>query len=164
MLPRSVAYRRQKSQGMLGSFRWGHDSPRRRGAAVRTGAYSGISVSRWRQATLLALFALLLIPINYRAGAAVPHGHALIQLIFEARSGIPVHHHGVDQMSGDHGSDVASSHAGAPPVQIFAASALLPMIVIALALQTLRPSILLTSDSRPAGRSVRPAHPPPRSA
>ncbi len=111
---------------------------------------------------MLALFALLLIPTSYRAGAAVPHGHALIQLIFEAQSGIPVHYHGVDQVHVGHGGDVASSQAGAPAIQVFASAGLMPIILIALAFQTLRTSIRFESDARKFGRPLTPDDPPPR--
>jgi hypothetical protein len=129
---------------------------------VRVGAYSGTSASRWRRATALALLILLLMPINYRAGAAVPHAHALIQLIFEAQSGVPVHHHGVNQLHGEHGGDVATSQSGAPAIQIFASTGLLPLVLVALLLQPLRPAIRPGSDAKRTGRSLAPGHPPPQ--
>lgn len=129
---------------------------------MRLGAHSRIAVRRWHEATALALLALLLLPINYRAGAATPHGHALIQLIHEARAGIPVHRHGADRPRDDHGGDVATSQTGAPAIQIVASSALLPLVLVALAIQTLRTPIRLVSDIRRAGRSLAPEHPPPQ--
>jgi hypothetical protein len=98
-------------------------------------------------------------PVNYRAGATIPHSHALIQLIHEARSGTPIHHH--DRGARDDG-DIATSHAGTPPIQIIAGSALLPLLLIAVSLRTLRSAIRLVSDPRPAGRALLPGHPPPR--
>ena len=120
----------------------------------------------WQLATVLALFAMLLMPVSYRAGSARPHGHALIQLIHEAQLGIPVHHHGVDEM-GPHqrAGDVATSHTGAPPIQVMASSAaLLPLILLALALRTLRSAIRQGSDTRPTELAVTPGHPPPEFA
>jgi hypothetical protein len=129
------------------------------------GAHSRIPRCRWRAATALALLALLLIPINYRAGASVPHGHALIQLVFETRWGIPVHRHGIDRIHEGHaGGDIASSGSGAPAVQIIAGSALLPLLLAALSLRPPRASIRLVSEARPASRSVIPGHPPPQAS
>jgi len=126
----------------------------------------GTNGTRWWQlATMLALFAMLLMPVSYRAGSTRPHGHALIQLIHEAQAGIPVHHHGVDEMDPHHqGGDVASALTGAPPILVIAASALLPMILLALALRTLRSTIRQGSDTRPAELAIAPGHPPPELA
>ena len=44
----------------------------------------------------IAIMALLLMPVDYRAGANSPHPHAMLQLIYEASHGIPLHHHAVD--------------------------------------------------------------------
>lgn len=129
---------------------------------MRVDAHSGVGVRWWHRATLLALFALFLLPIHYRAGAAMPHGHALLQLIFESRSGVPVHHHRIDRDAGDHGSDVANAQRGSPPIQVSATSALLPPILLAFALQALLSAIRMCSDPRLTGRSIRPEHPPPK--
>lgn len=132
---------------------------------MRVGAHSKLRASRWQWTTALPLFALLLIPVNYRAGASVPHGHALIQLVFEARRGIPVHHHGVDRLQDGHASgDIATSGEGAPAIQIIAGSALLPLLLAALALRPPRASIRRISDSKQTGLSLAPGHPPPEPA
>jgi hypothetical protein len=39
------------------------------------------------------VFLLLLMPIEYRAGADRPHPHASLQLVWEATHGAPRHHH-----------------------------------------------------------------------
>lgn len=124
--------------------------------------HNRIASPPWRLAAMLALFVLLLMPINYRAGAAYPHNHALVQLIFETRSGIPVHNHGVNQPRGDHAAGVATSQPGAPAIQIFTNAGLLPLVLIALALETLRISIRRESEARRTGRSCAPEHPPPQ--
>jgi hypothetical protein len=111
---------------------------------------------------MLALFVLLILPVNYRAGAAYPHNHALVQLIFETRSGIPVHSHGVDQPHADHATGVATSQSGAPSMQIFASAGLLPLVLIALALLTIRISIRRESEPKRTGCSCAPGHPPPQ--
>lgn len=46
-------------------------------------------------AIAIAAMAVLLTPVEYRAGADLPHPHAMIQLIYEASRGIPLHHHAV---------------------------------------------------------------------
>jgi hypothetical protein len=121
--------------------------------------------SWWAPATGLALLAVLLMPIQYRAGAAYPHGHALIQLIHESRAGIPVHQHGLTSGEPSHrGAGVATSQSGTTVIQITAASALLPLALIALAPRPQRCPIRRTSDAMPASRSLDPGHPPPRSS
>ena len=105
---------------------------------------------------------LLLLPVNYRAGAAYPHNHSLVQLLFETRSGIPVHNHSVDQPHDDHGAGVATSQHGAPAIQIFTSAGLLPLVLIALALETVRLSIRHESEAKRTGRSDAPGHPPPQ--
>jgi hypothetical protein len=129
---------------------------------LRGCAHNRIAAPPWRHATTLALLALLLMPVNYRAGAADPHSHALLQLLFETRSDIPIHDHGVDQVHDDHGPDVATSQAAAPAIQIFASAGLLPQVVLALALLTLRLSIRRESEAKRTGRSCAPGHPPPQ--
>jgi hypothetical protein len=132
------------------------------GATLRGCTHIRISAPPWRHATALALFVLLLLPVNYRAGAAYPHNHALVQLIFETRSGIPIHSHGVDRPHDNHGAGVATSQSGAPSIQIFANAGLLPLVLIALALLTIRISIRRESEPKRTGCSCAPGHPPPQ--
>lgn len=46
-------------------------------------------------AIAFAAIAVLMTPVEYRAGADLPHPHAMLQLIYEASRGIPLHHHAV---------------------------------------------------------------------
>lgn len=46
-------------------------------------------------AITVAAIAVFMTPVEYRAGASVPHPHAMLQLIYEASRGIPAHHHAV---------------------------------------------------------------------
>lgn len=116
----------------------------------------------WRQATAIALFAVLLLPVSYRAGATLPHAHALIQLIAEGRLGVPIHHHESDREHADRGGDATRSRADAPAIQVVAGFALLPLILISLALLTPRLPHRIGSDNKRTGRSPAPEHPPPQ--
>lgn len=41
----------------------------------------------------VAAVAIFMTPVEYRAGADFPHPHSMLQLIYEASRGIPMHHH-----------------------------------------------------------------------
>lgn len=144
-----------RGQGGFGPTPWG--------ARVPESTRSGIGRDRWRHATALALLAVLLMPITYRAGATVPHAHALLQLIHEAAAGVPAHHRELEEGDTHHPEgDAAASQSGAPPLQVVAVSALLPLVLIGLILQPPRGLPGRSSDRKRTGRAQRPGHPPPR--
>jgi hypothetical protein len=135
--------------------------------------HGNLAVPSWGWITAFALFALLLMPVDYRAGAVHSHPHALIQLIYEARLGLPVHQHAIQRSTDDHerhrdstaspaGPDIASSQSSAPSLQIISSTALLPTILLVLSLLVLRGSRPLRSVLTPAGFSPTPTPPPPR--
>jgi hypothetical protein len=53
--------------------------------------YRNIDVGRYLL-ILSTVVVLLLLPVEYRAGAQQPHPHAILQLIWEASQGTPSHH------------------------------------------------------------------------
>ena len=67
---------------------------------------------RWL-AIAIAAVALLLTPVEYRAGADYAHPHAMLQLIYEASQGVPLHHHAVnyDETDAPASQDAHSSMA-----------------------------------------------------
>lgn len=126
----------------------------------RTGAWS------WRRATVVAVLVLLLMPVSYRAGAATPHVHALIQLVSEASTGSPAHHHGVHEANPHQHTpgDVASAQAGSPAIQVVAPAALLPAVVLAIAIRARRVFGRPSSEAMRARCQPEPPHPPPQGA
>jgi hypothetical protein len=134
----------------------------------------------------LALLGLLLLPTDYRAGAETAHGHALIQLWFDAADGAIHHHHApvaagnsaprdvvqdwlepavVDpaerdvRAAGDDRPDVGSQQDSAP---VGGSVHLLVKIVVFLVLAVARPAPTVKSRRAPQGRVTRVLLPPPR--
>ena len=143
----------------------------------RTPAWSGLL---WG----LALLGLLLLPTNYRAGAEIAHGHALIQVWFDAAHGAIHHHHvpGVDaapravvqdwlepavvdsterdvRATGDARPDVGSHQDSAP---VGGSVHLLVMTVVFLVLAVARSAPSVEPGRAPQGRVTRILLPPPR--
>jgi hypothetical protein len=125
----------------------------------------------------LALLGLLLLPIDYRAGAEQPHAHSLPQLWADAADGV-VHHHGpsaidwldpaVDAGEAARSSIVGSAAADVGEQQDSAPAAgglhmLLVALVVLRAVSAVRRPV--SNPARPlAGLAPRIPSPPPRSA
>ena len=134
----------------------------------------------------LALLGLLLLPTDYRAGAETAHGHALIQLWFDAADGAIHHHHApiagansaprdvvqdwlepvvIDpaerdvSATGDARPDVGSHQDTAP---VGGSVHLLVKTVVFLVLAAARSAPTVESRPAPRGRVTRVLLPPPR--
>ena len=133
----------------------------------------------------IALFGLLLLPAEYRAGAETAHGHSLVQLWVDAADGAVDHGHDhhrapdpapaaatswLEPLIGDVGNagwaglnderpDVAEQHDSAPTVN--GIHILLTMVTVSLALGA-RLTTAASCDRPIAGLSPRVVLPPPR--
>ncbi len=123
-----------------------------------------------------ALFALVLLPVNYRAGAELAHAHSLPQVLLDAAHGT-VHHHGngvadwlepavnddvavAATMAGDEKPDAGQQQDSAP-----ATSGIHLLLVVAslLALVVAGSSSVQARPRKLAGLVSRVPAPPPRS-
>ena len=124
----------------------------------------------------MALMSLVLLPVNYRAGAELAHAHSLPQVLLDAANGT-VHHHGkgvadwlepavsddvgvAATMAGDEKPDAGQQQDSAPVTSgihlLLVVAALLALAAAGSSLDPVRPRKL-------AGRVPRILAPPPRS-
>lgn len=131
-------------------------------------------IERWASLLprTLLLLAVLLLPVQMRAGANDPHPHALLQLLLDASDGAIDHHadepHVADAHSG-HEGDHAAPRAHDPDVPTFeepasAASGgqMLATLVVLVIVPLPAYRQVWPAPSARAGRQLSPELPPPR--
>ncbi|HEU5433606.1 MAG TPA: hypothetical protein VFU81_18205 [Thermomicrobiales bacterium] len=134
-------------------------------------------IANARLLPLAAVFVLLLLPVDLRAGLPAPHPHALFQIIDDAADGAIDHDHdAVDQGYGvhhhDHALAPAPRGADAPDLPHVAAddsgvgsgpTAALPPIPLPHGERALARQAVEASRAALFGVAPRPPIPPPRS-
>ncbi len=125
----------------------------------------------------VAVIALLVMPVQYRGGAALPHAHALFQLWTHGGHGLV--HHGLhaggqalslsasSRASGDTSAVVASADLGGPVLTAMThlhekAAGIAVVVLAALLLVLHRSTLGNQAYIRLVGLTCRPSYPPPR--
>ena len=117
---------------------------------------------------MLGLVALLLLPMQMRAGTADPHPHALLQLLLDARDGAIDHHTG-EEHAGPDDTHAATSGSHQPDLPTFngvatasGSMALLVALVAMVVIPSLERNRFWPAPSRWPGRMPALEPPPPR--
>ena len=140
---------------------------------------SPISPLTHRTVLILATISLLTMPVNYKGGAEETHPHGVFQLWEDLSHGSIDHHHAGHESGRRH--DESATRSAPAVAETAQADPDLPRLMdgtgpaperpVAIVfgaaegfLVVVRSPRLVTTPARPAGRSLKPALPPPRLA